>query len=250
MRTFIQQQPELIVMLCSGAIVLLVGVLLALCQRSHHRKLLTAQVQAELARAQLQTMKAQLQPHFLFNTLNTISVLTTEDPEKANRMIVLLSDLLRQTLEISQADEVTLKHELDLLRAYLEIQRMRFRRRLAVSYDVDAELLEANVPHFSLQPLVENAIRHGIAKRHSGGRINIRAHRMNGSLVLQVQDNGPGLSMEKMRERNGTGIGLANTRKRLSCMYGSLSSVEIQGCTPRGALATIVIPYRENAKRV
>src|SRR5512136_681915 len=105
MRTFIQQQPELIVLACCGAIVLLVGVLLALCQRSHHRKLWTAQVQAELARVQLQTMKAQLQPHFLFNTLNTISVLTTENPEKANRMILLLSDLLRQTLEISHADE-------------------------------------------------------------------------------------------------------------------------------------------------
>ncbi len=249
MRTFIQQQPELIVMICSGAIILLIVVLLALCQRSHHRKLLTAHVQAELARAQLQTMKAQLQPHFLFNTLNTISVLTTEDPEKANRMILLLSDLLRQTLEISQADEVTLKHELDLLRAYLEIQRMRFRRRLVVSYDVDAELLGANVPHFSLQPLVENAIRHGIAKQRSGGRINISAHRMNGSLVLQVQDNGPGLSVEHMRQRNGTGIGLANTRQRLSCMYGSLSSVAIQPCEPKGTLATIVIPYRESVKR-
>lgn len=246
MRTFIQQQPELIVMVCSGAIVLLVGVLLVLCQRSHRRKLLTAEVQAELARAQLQTMKAQLQPHFLFNTLNTISVLTTEDPEKANRMILLLSDLLRQTLEISQVDEVTLKHELDLLRAYLEIQRMRFRKRLAVSFDVKAELLDAKVPHFSLQPLVENAIRHGIAKQRSGGRINVRAHRVNGSLVLQVQDNGAGLSEEKVRQRNGAGIGLANTRKRLACMYGNMSSVKLERCKPRGTLATIVIPYRES----
>jgi len=246
MRTFIQQQPELIVMICLAAIVLLLGVLLGLCLRSHHRKLVTAQVQAELARAQLQTMKAQLQPHFLFNTLNTISVLTTEDPEKANRMILLLSDLLRQTLEISQADEVTLKHELELLRVYLEIQRMRFRKRLAVSYDVNAELLGAKVPHFSLQPLVENAIRHGISKLRSGGRINIRAHRVNGSLVLQVQDNGPGLSYEQFLRRQGTGIGLANTRKRLICMYGSSSSIKIERCTPAGTLATIVIPYRES----
>lgn len=246
MRTFIQQQPELIVMACSGAIVLLVGVVLVLCQRSHHRKLLTAEVQADLARAQLQTMKAQLQPHFLFNTLNAISVLTTENPERANRMILLLSDLLRQTLEITQADEVTLKHELEMLRAYLEIQRMRFRRRLKVSYEVNAELLAAKVPHFSLQPLVENAIRHGIARQRTGGRIDIRARRENGSLVLQVQDDGPGLSEEKARHRSGTGIGLANTRKRLSCMYGSTASVEIERCEPRGTLATIVIPYRES----
>jgi sensor histidine kinase YesM len=123
---------------------------------------------------------------------------------------------------------------------------MRFRKRLAVSFDVKAELLDAKVPHFSLQPLVENAIRHGISKLRSGGRIEIRAHRSNGSLVLQVQDNGPGLSYEQFLRRQGTGIGLANTRKRLICMYGSSSSMKLERCAPGGTLATIVIPYREN----
>jgi two-component system LytT family sensor kinase len=219
------------------------------CRGYHRRSLATARLQAELTRAQLQTMKAQLQPHFLFNTLNTISVLITENPAKANRMILLLSDLLRQTLETSQADEVTLKRELELLRAYVEIQRMRFRRRLSVSYDVNADILEAKIPHFALQPIVENAIRHGIAKQRTGGRIDIRAHRVGGRLVLQVQDNGPGLSVESLRERNGNGIGLANTRKRLSCIYGSSSSIKIESGKPNGTVATIVIPFRESGKQ-
>ena len=241
-------QTEFTLIVGGLTIVLLLVLLLQFCKRYLRNNLRTAQARAELANAQLQAMQAQLQPHFLFNTLNAISVLTLENPAKANRMILLLSDLLRQSLEISQADEVTLKHELELLRAYLEIQRMRYRRRLAVSYDVSADTLGASLPHFTLQPLVENAIRHGIAKQRTGGRIDIRAHRVHGSLVLQVQDDGPGLSLEKMRERNGNGIGLANTKKRLSCMYGHKSSLRIERCLPKGTLATVVIPYHENGK--
>ena len=235
--------------MCGLAVVLLFGLVFRFYQRYHSRKLATAQLEAELIHAQLQTMKAQLHPHFLFNTLNTISVLTTESPAKANRVILLLSDLLRQTLEISEADEVTLGRELELLGAYVEIQRMRFQRRLAVSYDINADILEAKLPNFILQPLVENAIQHGIAKQRTGGRIDIRAYRMNGSLVLQVRDNGPGLSLQKVRERNGNGIGLANTSKRLSCIYGSSSSMKIERLRPKGTLATIVIPYHEMGKQ-
>lgn len=230
------------------AVVFLLGFVLRACRRYHRRTLATARLQAELTKAQLQAMKAQLHPHFLFNTLNTISVLITENPAKANRMIILLSDLLRQTFEASQADEVTLKRELELLRAYLEIQRMRFRRRLSISYDVNADILDARLPNFTLQPIVENAIRHGIAKQRRGGRVDIRAHRVNGSLVLQVQDDGPGVSLEKIRERNGNGVGLANTSKRLACIYGKLSSFKIERRHPRGTIATIVIPYHESGK--
>jgi len=248
MRLFIQY-TDLILIAGGLTLVLILGLAMQLCRRFLRHNLRTAQVRAELANAQLQTMKAQLQPHFLFNTLNTISVLTSENPARANRMILLLSDLLRQTLESSQADEVTLKHELDLLRAYLEIQRMRFRRRLKVSYDVSADLLGANLPHFTLQPLVENAIRHGIAKQRSGGCINIRVHRLNRSLVIQVQDDGPGFSLEEMRKRNGNGFGLSITRKRLSCIYGNSASLKIERCEPRGTLASVVIPYRESGDK-
>jgi len=231
------------------AITFLAGLVLHLCRRHRRRTMATACLQAELTKAQLQAMKAQLQPHFLFNTLNTISVLVTENPAKANRMIMLLSDLLRQTVEMSQADEVTLRRELELLRAYIEIQRMRFKRRLSVSYEVNADILDAKLPNFTLQPIVENAIRHGIAKQRGGGRIEIRAHKLNGSLVLQVQDDGPGLSLEQMRERNGNGVGLANTSKRLSCIYGSSSSFKIQSRRPKGTVATIVIPFHESGKQ-
>ena len=248
------RRPELheggLFLVVSGVVVVvLLGIMLRVCRRYHRRTLATARLQAELTKAQLQAMKAQLHPHFLFNTLNTISVLITENPVKANRMIVLLSDLLRQTLEASQADEVTLRRELELLRAYLEIQRMRFRRRLSVSYDVNADILDARLPNFTLQPIVENAIRHGVAKQRRGGRVDIRARRVNGSLVLQVQDNGPGVSLEKIRERNGNGIGLANTSKRLSCIYGRLSSFKIERRHPNGTIATIVIPYHESGKQ-
>jgi sensor histidine kinase YesM len=228
------------------AIVLFASLAFHLCRRYHGRALATARLQAQLTRAQLQALKTQLHPHFLFNTLNTVSVLVTEDPAKAKRMIVLLSDLLRQSFESSQSDEVTLRRELELLHAYLEIQRMRFRRRLSVSFDIGENVLDANIPTFTLQPIVENAIRHGIDKQRKCGRIDIRANRVRDSLVLQVQDNGPGLSMDKLRERNGNGIGLGNTSKRLSCIYGSASRISIERVRPEGTVATIVIPFHES----
>lgn len=242
-------QIDLLVVVCGLAGVLALCMVFQLYQRFQLRQLATAQLQAELTRYQLLSMKAQLQPHFLFNTLNTISVLTTESPEKANRMIVLLSDLLRQTLEVSQSDEVTLRRELELLGAYVEIQKMRFGRRLVVSYDVGSDTLEAKVPNLTLQPLVENAIRHGIAKHRMGGRIGVRASRLDGRLMLQVRDDGPGCSEEQMQERNGNGIGLANTSKRLACIYGNASSMKIERGIPGGTVATIVIPYHENGKQ-
>jgi two-component system, LytTR family, sensor kinase len=239
-------QSEVLSIVVGAAIIFFLGLVLQLCRRYHRRTLATVQLQAELTRAQLQAMKAQLHPHFLFNTLNTISVLVTENPAKANRMIILLSDLLRQSLDISQEDEVTLRRELELLHEYLEIQRMRFRRRLSVSYDISDSVLDAKVPTFTLQPIVENAIRHGIAQQRKGGRIDIRASRIRGSLMLQVQDDGPGLSMDKMRQRNGSGIGLVNTSKRLSCIYGSASTFTIESRKPNGTVATIVIPFHTN----
>jgi hypothetical protein len=228
-------------------IVFLTGMVLHLSRRHRRHTLATKCLQAELTRAQLQAMKAQLHPHFLFNTLNTISVLVTKNPDKANRMIVLLSDLLRETVETSQADEVSLRRELELLRSYVEIQTIRFDRCLSVSYDVNADLLDARLPVLILQPIVENAIRHGIAKLPNGGRIEIRAQKLDESLVLHVQDEGPGLSLEQIHMRSSRGVGLRNTSKRLACIYGNSSSFKIQSGRPRGTLATIVIPFHESA---
>jgi sensor histidine kinase YesM len=240
----LHQSFATLMILGSGCTVLF-GSILVLFQRVQQRAMLTAQAKADLARTQLWALKAQMHPHFLFNTLNTISILTTQDPEKAQRMIVLLSDLLRQVLEASRTDEVTLKHEVDLLRGYIEIQQMRYCERIDVSFTIDPDILGAHVPWFTLQPLVENAIRHGIARRQTGGCISINASRHDGNLVIRVQDDGPGLSEEPNRTGSSCGIGLANTRKRLAYLYGNSASVEIERNHSKGTVTTVSLPYHE-----
>ena len=162
-------------------------------RRYRERQLRSVDLEGRLAKAELQALKMQLHPHFLFNTLNAISVLMRRDTETANRMLVRLSDLLRLTLDEVGTQEVSLKHELDFLNLYLEIEQMRFQDRLTISRNIQPVTLGAAVPNLILQPLVENAIRHGIAKRTGMGRIEIRAVREGVNLRLEVQDNGPGL---------------------------------------------------------
>ena len=176
-------------------------------------------LQTELARAQLQALKIQLHPHFLFNTLHTISALVHEDPERAERTIARLSELLRLFLATSTIHEVSLAEELRILDLYLEIERTRFEDRLSVHFDVPPELRGAMVPNLVLQPLVENAIRHSVGRKSGAGWISIAAEKYGETLVLRVTDNGEGLH-EDPDHRPESGKGLAITRGRLESLYG------------------------------
>lgn len=227
----------------SGLIIysVLLGIhhMLAYYRKYRERELAAAQLETRLARAQLDALKMQLHPHFLFNTLNTISVLMLEDVETANRMLVRLSDLLRITLEKESAHEVTLKEELEFLESYLEIEQMRFQDRLTVKVNVEPLTLDALLPNLILQPLVENAIRHGIAPRAAAGSVEIRAEQVQSRLKIAVRDDGPGL-----RGANGRkGIGLANTRTRLKQMYGDDHDFKIENNHEGGVTVAIEIPF-------
>jgi two-component sensor histidine kinase len=209
---------------------------------SKEKELRALQLEAKLAQTRLQLLKMQLHPHFLFNTLNTVSELIHEDPETADRMIAGLSDLLREALAAGDSVEVPLRRELDLMRCYLDIQQARFGDRLQVDVDVDEQVMDNLVPHLLLQPVVENAIRHGIGARSSAGRIRISAHADNESLRLVVQDDGVGLKEPQGRD----GIGLGNTRERLQALYGPGGHVRV-GDDPRGGvIVTITIPLHRS----
>ncbi len=212
-------------------------------RRYRERELRASQLEARLAQAQLQMLKMQLHPHFLFNTLHAISALIHKDAEAADHMIARLSDLLRLTLESAGVQEVPLKQELEFLEPYLEIEQTRFQDRLQVGMDIDPAVLDALVPNLILQPLVENAIRHGVAPRSDPGRIEIRARRENESLRLEVRDNGPGLRQEALQE----GLGLANTRARLEQLYGAEHRFELANATEGGLAVTLILPFREAA---
>ncbi|HSK72751.1 MAG TPA: histidine kinase [Pyrinomonadaceae bacterium] len=203
----------------------------------------TAQLETKLAQARLDALKMQLHPHFLFNTLNSISVLMRDDREAANRMLVRLSELLRVALKSEGAQEVSLKDELEFLRGYLEIEQVRFQDRLQVAFEVEKEALDAQVPNLILQPLVENAIRHGIAPRAEAGLIQIQAKRENGFVQLSVSDNGAGL---KDSAKKSGGIGLKNTRERLEKLYGDRQQFEIVSAKNGGLQVNIKIPYHKN----
>ncbi|HKX33694.1 MAG TPA: histidine kinase [Blastocatellia bacterium] len=203
-----------------------------------------SQLSEQLAHAQLDVLKMQLHPHFLFNTLNTIAALVRRDPRRAEEMIARLGELLRMTLEGDVRNEVTLRQELDFLEKYLEIEQTRFHDRLTIDREIDPCTLEAQVPHLILQPIVENAIRHGIAKRAGAGRIRIAAERLNGSLSLKVCDDGGGLRPETAAETQKTSVGLANTRARLRQLYGEDHRFELDNAAGGGLEVSIVVPFR------
>ena len=205
-------------------------------------QLKTSRLETSLAQANLNALKMQLQPHFLFNTLNAISVLAMKgENDSVVRMLGRLSELLRITLD-NTAQMVPLEEELLFLHRYLGIEQVRFQDRLTVTTDVAPDTLGAEVPSLVLQPLVENAVRHGIARQTGAGRIEIHAHRENGSLEMRVRDTGPGLR-QSLRS-SGTGVGLANTRARLEQIYGADYQFELTGAEGGGAEARIVIPFR------
>ncbi|MBS1797120.1 MAG: histidine kinase [Acidobacteria bacterium] len=200
--------------------------------------LAAAQLETRLAEARLDALRMQLQPHFLFNTLNSIAVLMREDVAAADRMLVRLSELLRVALKSESVREVALRDELEFLRAYLEIEQVRFEDRLTVDFGIEAETLDARIPNLLLQPLVENAIRHGLAPRAGAGKIVIESRRENGFLTLGVSDDGEGGAAVAE-----TGIGLKNTRERLEKLYGAQQEFEIAAAAG-GFAVRIKIPYR------
>jgi signal transduction histidine kinase len=207
--------------------------------RLRARDVAMARLETELAQAQLRALKAQLQPHFLFNTLHAITVLIRRDAEAAIGMVMRLSDLLRMTLVDAERHEVPLERELRFLHLYLEIEQTRFRDRLEVVWDVAPGLETAAVPPLILQPLVENALKHGVGARGSVGRVIIAAGTRNGTLTLRVTDNGPGLRGGVERP----GIGLASTRGRLEKLYGSDHRFAIGDVPGGGVSAVVEIPY-------
>ena len=203
------------------------------------------QLEVQLAQAQVQSLKLQLHPHFLFNALNTITALIGQDPHAAERMVSGLSDLLRLSLRHATEQEVPLERELEILQHYLEIQQIRFADRLTVRYDIDDTARHAMVPNLLLQPLVENAIRHGIAPRAAPGTILVSAHVVGDMVRLSVEDDGVGPGPSS----GGEGIGLRNTRARLERLYGNRHSLELRGGTDGGFVVRIDIPFRSLAER-
>lgn len=214
---------------------------LAYRREAEARALKTSQLETRLVEAQLQSLQRQLQPHFLFNTLNTISALMHRDVDAADNMIARLSDLLRISLQTVGVQEVPLKEELDFLSKYLEIEQTRFRDRLTVVFDIPPDTFDALVPNLVLQPLVENAIKHGIGPRPAPGTVSIRSRRVGTMLELVVQDNGVGLSAARLSDFN-RGIGLSNTRSRLEHLYGSLYRFEFRQPAQGGLSVLIAIP--------
>jgi two-component system, LytTR family, sensor kinase len=199
-----------------------------------------AALQSRLAEARLEALRGQLQPHFLFNTLNSVSSLMYRDIEAADTMIARLSDLLRLTLRGGDEREIPLRRELDLLGRYLDIERIRFEERLRVHLDIDAEAETAMVPPFLLQPIVENAVRHAIAARPEGGRLEIAARLDGERLILSVADDGPGLP-----EGGGVpGVGLSNTRARLAELYGAAARLDLDDTPGGGLTVTVTLPRR------
>ena len=214
-------------------------------RKYRERELSASQLRAQLANAQLSALRMQLHPHFLFNTLNAIAMLVRKSSNKeAINMLSGLSDLLRHSLENIDTQEVSLKEELEFLELYLEIEQVRFNDRLRVQIEVAQETLTALVPTLILQPLVENAIRHGIGKRSAAGVLEISARRENGRLRLQVRDDGPGLSANGSKP-SGSQIGIRNTRARLRQLYGEAQTFELCNAIGGGAVATLEVPFRE-----
>ena len=224
------------------AVVVGVSHAIAFYHESQERKLKSAQLETRLVEARLKTLEAELHPHFLFNTLHAISTLVHRDPEAADRMISRLSDLLRITFDRTGEPKVTLKEEIDFLQKYLDIEQTRFQDRLTVSVTVDPEGLDGEVPRMILQPLVENAIKHGIAGRNGGNQIQIAAGREGERLWMQVRDNGGGLQVRTLKALR-TGVGLSNTRARLDCLYGRHYRLEFTD--KHGGLSVLIeIPFQ------
>jgi two-component system, LytTR family, sensor kinase len=209
---------------------------------AHKRQLDAADLAVELAQARLAALRAQIHPHFLFNALHTVAALVREgEPDRAVDVVATLSELLRELFRSSSAGEVPLREELAWLTRYVSIQKARFQQRLVVRWDIGEDALDALVPHLILQPLVENALRHGIAHELAVGRLEVTAKRVGELLELAVRDNGPKAVAPEVRE----GTGLANTRARLALLYRDRASLTLRGRPGGGAETAVVLPFHE-----
>jgi len=222
-------------------LILLVAHIAETQRRFAHQEAETARLNEQLSKAQLNALRRQIEPHFLFNTLNAIAGLVREQRnEAAVSMIAELSDFLRRVVNDSDRQQVPLAEELEFTRKYLDIQKARFADRLEFSVDVPGELMAAQVPSLILQPMIENAVKHGIAKRIQGGAIRLAAARSNGTLTLRIYNDGPSLPSEW--EQNKTGIGISNVRTRLESLYGN--GFELNLRNQRGGVeASVSLPY-------
>ena len=210
---------------------------------ARQRETQAARLSAQLAEARLGALRMQMQPHFLFNSLNAITVIVRDrDTATATRMLEQLGEMLRRVMRSDRPQEVTLAEELDFVRQYLAIEQVRFSDRLQPAFDVDPAALDAAVPEFLLQPLVENALRHGLAKRVTATLLRIDARREGEDLVVSVTDDGPG--PESGEAEPAEGVGLGNTRERLATLYGGRATLTLARTPAGGARATVRLPYR------
>jgi LytS/YehU family sensor histidine kinase len=240
--------------------ILAAGQALAFYRQIREAELKAAHLETQLALAQLQALKMQLHPHFIFNALHSISS-HLRDTETARLMIARLGDFLRLTLANVGAQEVSLKQELEFLRCYLDIEQTRFPDRLTIDMEIDPETWDALLPNLILQPIVENAIKHGIAPQRSPGRISVRAQRLNGSLRVEIEDNGCGLPKAQTsaapvvaeegaspnirgRFNEGVGIGLATTRSRLERFYPDAHLLQLRDAQKGGLVVILEVPFK------
>jgi two-component system, LytTR family, sensor kinase len=219
---------------------LILGVQAAFLYQRMYREqsVATATLERSLAEARLEALRLQLHPHFLFNTLNAISAFVPGDPERAQRMIARVGELLRRTLNGGSASELPLAQELEMLSPYFEIQRMRFGDRLTIELDVAGGTEHALIPTLMLQPLVENAVEHGVKRTLGGAVVRLKAGRSGDRLRLEVSDNGAGLGGTR------DGVGLANTRARLTELYGTAHRLQLQNVPTGGTMVTLELPFR------
>jgi LytS/YehU family sensor histidine kinase len=228
-------------------LILLISYAMNYYRRAREGEVRASRLEAQLALAQLQALKMQLHPHFLFNTLHSISALVHKNPDSAEKMIARLGDFLRLTLDNAGTQEVSLQQEIEFLKCYLEIERIRFRDRLYVNLKIDPQALNARLPNLILQPIVENAIKHGIAPRTDSGRIEIEAKRQDGYLHIMVTDNGPGLPMNgKTGGLVKQGVGLANTEARLQQLYGDYHRLDLMNTSKGGLTVILEIPFNKH----
>lgn len=223
-----------------GLVVVLVHIIVRV--RVHRSQEVALLRQANLAaQAQLQVLKLEMQPHFLFNALHSISALIDSDPSAANDTLVLVSDMLRDAVDTVRVQEVSLRDEIAMLRRYTQIQQVRFGERLRIDWEIDDDVVDAAVPHMLLQPLVENSIKHGLETHSAAGRITVEARKDDAMLRLSIRDDGPGYSVPS--PRRGSGVGLANVRSRLTQLYGDRHSFFAADAPGGGAQVTIRFPF-------
>jgi LytS/YehU family sensor histidine kinase len=211
-------------------------------ERTARESMETARLSAALSKSQLAALRQQIEPHFMFNTLHSITGLVRDhQTEAAVSMIVGLSEFLRRGMEDSHRAQVSLTEEIEYLQRYLELQKLRFGERLQVTIDIAPELLAARVPNLLLQPLVENAIKHGIAKRSAGGSVRVSGVRMEGTLCLCVYNDAPDYPIDW--EAPGMGVGLSNLRARLRILHGDATQLELRAADDRGVEVTLRLPF-------